>query len=382
MELISNPRTRAWKEIHVENFKWNLDQLKKLMPEGCECMAVVKADGYGHGAVISARALENCGIRAFAVATLEEAIELRQHNIQGDILILGYTQPSNAGFLAEYDLTQTAVDYEHARQLNHAFEKLELTGRVHIKIDTGMSRLGESYANIQKIEKIFHMQNLIVTGLFSHLCAADSQNSQDKEYEDRQADHFFSTIRQIRADGYQIPKVHLLSSYGLLNYASYGGDYVRLGIMLYGVFSNSDKERDRLDLHPVMEWKARVAQVKEIAAGAFVSYGRTYEAAEKMKIAVVTIGYADGLPRSLSGRGRVLIRGQFAPIVGKICMDQMVVDVSKISGVRAGDIVTVMGKQKDKEISASAIAEEAGTITNELLSRVGSRLPEVVCSGV
>ncbi len=382
MELISNPRTRAWKEIHVENFKWNLNQLNKLMPQGCECMAVVKADGYGHGAVISARALENCGIRAFAVATLEEAIELRQHKVQGDILILGYTQPSNAGLLAEYDLTQTAVDYEHARQLNHAFEKLKLTGRIHIKIDTGMSRLGESYANIQKIEKIFQMQNLIVTGCYSHLCAADSQSRQDKEYEDRQADHFFSTVRQIRADGYQIPKVHLLSSYGLLNYASYGGDYVRLGIMLYGVFSNSDKERDRLDLRPVMEWKARVAQVKEIAEGTFVSYGRAYEAAEKMKIAVVTIGYADGLPRSLSGKGKVLIRGQFAPIVGRICMDQMVVDITKIAGVRAGDIVTVMGKQKDKEISASAIAEEAGTITNELLSRVGSRLPEVICNGV
>lgn len=381
MELLSSPRTRAWKEIHVENFKWNLDCLKELMPEGCECMAVVKADGYGHGAVISARALEKCGIKAFAVATLEEAIELRRHDISGLILILGYTQPVNAELLADYDLIQTAVDFEHARQLNHAFEKLGRTGRIHIKIDTGMSRLGESYENIKKIEKIFHMENLSVEGCYSHLCAADSDSMQDREYEDRQADHFFSTVLQIRADGYEVPKVHLLSSYGLLNYASYGGDYVRLGILLYGVFSNSDKERDRLPLRPVMEWKARIAQVKEIPAGASVSYGRTFEAADNMKIAVVTIGYADGLPRSLSGKGKVLIRGQFAPIIGKICMDQMVVDVSGISGVRAGDIVTVMGKQKDKEISASGIAEAAGTITNELLSRVGSRLPEVVCSG-
>lgn len=191
MECVSSPKTRAWKEIHIENFKWNLECLKKLMPKGCECMAVVKADGYGHGAVVSAKALSDCGVRAFAVATLEEAIELRQNDIRGDILILGYTQPVNAGLLTEYDLTQTVVDYEHARQLNHALEKISQSCKVHIKIDTGMSRLGESYAHIKKIEEIFHMGQLEVTGCYSHLCAADSDSEQDKEYEDRQADHFF-----------------------------------------------------------------------------------------------------------------------------------------------------------------------------------------------
>lgn len=382
MEILSSPKSRAWKEIHVENFKWNLECLKKLMPEGCECMAVVKADGYGHGAVTSAKALIQCGVRTFAVATLEEAIELRRNQIEGEILILGYTQPINAPLLAEYDLIQTAVDVEHARQLNHVLEKTAQRCKVHIKIDTGMCRLGESYAHIKKIEEIFHMKQLLVTGCYSHLCAADSDSEQDKEYEDKQADHFFSTILQIRADGYRIPKVHLLSSYGLLNYASYGGDYARLGIMLYGAFSNSDREKERLTLRPVMEWKARVAQVKEIEAGSFVSYGRTFEAAEKMKIAVITIGYADGFPRSLSGKGRVLLKGEFAPIIGKVCMDQMVVDVTHIPGIQAEDVATVLGRQGDKEISAAAIAEAAGTITNELLSRVGSRLPEVICGSV
>lgn len=363
-------------EVHLEHLVWNLHELQNRMPEGCECMAVVKADAYGHGATAVASCLEREGVSTFAVATLEEGIELRNHGIQGTILILGYTDPQCADYLERYRLTQTVVDLAHAKALNEAGAKC--AGRklaVHVKVDTGMHRLGEDYKNTAHLKEMFQMEQLDIQGMYTHLCVADDKRPEEQEFTHRQIKRFFDTVEELKKEGCPIPKLHLLSSYGFLNYSEYSCDYVRLGILLYGTYSNDTKEGYGLELRPVMTVKARIAEIKQIEAGDSVSYGRRFIAATPCLTATITIGYADGIPRDLSeGRGSVLIHGRRALILGRVCMDQMVVDVTNIPEAAQGDVVTVIGRDGDEEIRASEVAGEAGTITNELLSRIGTRL--------
>ena len=359
---------RAWIELNTDNLRNNVDALNQTMPQKCELMAVVKAEAYGHGAFETAVYLEKIGVKAFAVATIDEGIELRSYGIREDILILGYTSPERVRELKRFKLIQTLVSYEHAVELNSKEVKTD----VHIKLDTGMHRLGFDCEDVSKIAEVFNMKNIAVKGIYTHLCAADSLSESDVIFTENQIRSFYNALDKLKAAGIKIPKTHIQSSYGLLNYPSIECDYVRAGVSLYGVLSKPDDEtRLKLDLKPLLSLKSRVVMVRDIKTGDTVGYGRAFAAERDVRIAIISIGYADGLPRNLScGDASVIINGCKARIVGRICMDQTSVDVTDIENVKEGTEVTVIGEG----ISAETVAEESGSITNELLSRLGRRL--------
>lgn len=367
-------QNRAWLEINLDNLEHNVNQIKSIIPEECNIMAIVKANAYGHGLVEISKKLNEIGIQNFAVATLSEGITLRKNNIKGNILILGYTDLKDIEYIIKYDLIQTIVDYEYAKKIQQM--KLENKLKVHIKINTGMNRIGESYQNIDNLIKIYQMQNIEILGTYSHLCVSDSLKNEDIEFTNMQIKNFFECIDKIKGLGYDTGKIHIQASYGILNYSNLNCDFVRPGIIMYGIY-NEDEPKIKLDLRPVLSLKSRITSVKEITKEESVSYGRTFIAETNKKIATVSIGYADGYPRNLSNKNvKVMVNGEYADIIGRICMDQLIIDVSKIKEIHQGDIVTLIGEQE--EISAELIASKADTITNELLSRLGSRLGRII----
>ena len=366
---------RAWIEVNVENLRHNVETLRQAMQPGCELMAVVKARAYGHGAVLTASHLNKMGVRAFAVATIEEGIKLRKGDICGEILILGYTDVGRAFELKEYDLMQTVISFEYAEALNHQ----GIAVKVHIKIDTGMHRLGIASEELSAVRKVFSMENLKVCGMYTHLCCADSRHPEDIAFTRRQIDSFYAMADALRDSGVILPKLHIQSSYGLLNYPGLACDYVRAGIALYGVLSSPDDDTVwKPDLRPVLSLKSRVALIREVAAGESVGYGRSFTATRAVLIAILPIGYGDGFPGNLSGgKGSVLIKQYVVPIVGRICMDQLAVDITDTEGVAVGDIATLAGAGGYEELSVPVVAARSGSISNELLCRMRARLPVV-----
>ncbi len=364
-------RDRAWVEICLPNLSRNVEALQKVLPDGCRIMAVVKANAYGHGAVEVSAYLNRIGVNTFAVATIDEGICLRRQGVNGEILILGYTPAERAPELFRYRLSQTVADTEHAMELDRFGKKLS----VHIKVNTGMNRLGESFRHAEEIVSVFHCKNLIIEGIFTHLCVADSRRESDIDFTNLQIRCFYQLLYRLKSEGISIPRTHVQSSYGVLNYPSLSCDYARIGIALYGVLSTSDSRiKCSLDLKPVLSLKSRVTLVRSIGPGEGVSYGRKFIAQKKTTVAVISVGYADGYPRALSvGKGQVLIHGRRASIIGRICMDQLMADVTGIPDVKRGDVVTLIGRDGMEEITAEEVAENAGTITNELLSRLGDR---------
>lgn len=367
---------RAWIELDRAALHHNVEALRALLPEGCQLMPVVKANAYGHGAALVARELNAMGIRAFCVASVQEGVALRKKGIRGEILVLGYTHPAHFGYLRRYRLTQTVVDAAYAEVLNTCGK----TVRVQIKIDTGMCRLGERFERIDELSRIFICGNLKIEGAFTHLCADDTTAPGDRTFTLNQARKFRQTVEALNRRGCPCLKTHLLASYGLINYPELGGDYARVGIALYGVLSTrADTESCRVDLRPVLSVRARVVLVKDLFQGEAAGYGLQFTAERDMKIAVLAIGYADGIPRALScGVGRVLLHGCKAPIIGCICMDQTLVDVSDIPDIRSGDVAVIVGKSNAEEITACDVAEQANTISNEILSRLGERLERMI----
>lgn len=366
---------RAWIEINSGNLKHNVNHLKAAMHPESEIMAVVKTNAYGHGDFETASLLYKMGIRAFAAATIEEGIKLREYGILGEILILGYVPPYMAGELKKYDLTLTIIDINHARELN----RLGIPVKCHIKIDTGMHRLGIPSEDTLEIEEVFAKKNLKVKGIYSHLCCSDNRNIRYAEFTRQQIDRFYSVIDVLREDGIKIPKLHIQSSYGLLNYPELKCDYVRLGIALYGVLSTTDSDtKSRVMLRPVLSLRSRVILIRRINRGESVGYNREFVAAKETLIAILPIGYGDGFPRNLScQRSVVMIHGEYAPVVGRICMDHMSVDITEIENVRIGDEAVLIGEEQEG-VNAAFVAENSGSISNELLCRMGPRLPVVV----
>ncbi len=360
-------RDRAWIELDLAALRQNVRFLQSCLAPGCRLMPAVKANAYGHGASQIAAALNALGIDAFCVASVREGVALRRAGIHGEILILGYTHPALFPALEKYRLTQTVVDYAYARRLNAYGTPLP----VHIGIDTGMHRLGEPWTHTSAIRQMLCMKNLIPQGIFTHLCACDSKKPEAVSYTRRQATAFFRLLDRLKAQNCPIPKIHLLSSYGVLSYPEYSADYARVGLALYGVLNEDPKG---CALRPVLSLKARVASVRTLRPGEHAGYGMAFTARRKTTLATVTIGYADGLPSAISGRGQVLLHGQYAPIIGRVCMDQTMVDVTDIAGVKAGDTVTVIGTCGKNTISCAEVARQCGTIPNEILSRLGSRL--------
>lgn len=375
-EIATLETDRAWIEINLENLEHNINEIKKIIHSKTKIMAIVKANAYGHGLVLIAKKLSEIGINDFAVATLDEAINLRKNNINGNILILGFTNFENLKYVIKYDLIQTIVDYNYSEKI----KELNLNDKLkcHVKINTGMNRIGEKYDNIDELSKIYENDKLNILGTFSHLCVSDSEKEEDIEFSKMQVKRFDECVRVLKDKGYNTGLLHIQSSYGIINYTELNYDYVRPGIIMYGVNSTKDSyQKNILDLKPVLSVKTRITSIRQIDTNESVSYGRTYIANGKRRVAAISIGYADGIPRNLSNKDVVvLVKGNYAPVIGRICMEQIIIDVTNIHSLEVGDVVTVIGE--DEKVSAEELSYKADTITNEILCRLENRLNRVV----
>lgn len=370
---------RTWAVINIDNLDFNIENIKAKLPEKTKIMAVVKADGYGHGDKIVARELLSKGIDFFAVSNLDEAHSLRDGGIYSDVLILGFTPASKADELAALNISQTVFSYEYAEQLNSYCAEKKIRVKVHLKIDTGMSRLGilqsEKQSAVDEVIAITKLSNLDVQGIFTHLSSADSLDKASVEYTNMQRNCFNSLLSELNAKGVQIPLSHLQNSAGISFFSGAEYEYARAGIVMYGVAPSDEKLP--YELKPVMELKSVVSMVKEIDKDIAVSYGRTFISQKKMKIATVPIGYADGYPRHLSNKGEMLIHGKRARVIGNVCMDQLMLDVSDIEDVKMGDIVTVVGRDGDDYIGFDEVGRLAGSIPYEMMCLIARRVPRV-----
>ena len=367
---------RAWREVDLGAVTHNAAWLQGRMGPECRLRAVGKADAYGHGAGPVALHLERQGVAAFAVACLAEGIALRRQGVGGLILILGYTPPEEAAELARWGLTQCVADEAHGKALSAAGVPLE----VHLALDTGMHRLGIPAEDHGAIARTRTLPNLKFTGTFSHLCVSDSTSPEDQAFTQAQLDRFYGAVARMAAAGLDPGGVHIQASYGILNLPHQPCAWARAGIALYGVYSREEDRPDSDGLRPALFLRARVAALRTVSAGEGAGYGLAFRARGDTKLAVVTVGYADGLPRMLAqAGGEVLIRGVRCPMVGRMCMDQLLVDVTGVPQTAPGDVVTLIGRDGGAEIRAEEVAARCGTITNELLSRLGSRLPIRYC---
>lgn len=371
-----SPTGRAWRETNLDAACHNAQVLQNALPAGCRLMAVVKADAYGHGAVPLSLALQREGVDAFAVACLSEGIALRRRGVRGTILILGYTPPEEAPLLQHFRLQQAVADLSHGEALSA--QRIPL--RVHLALDTGMHRLGIPAADREALLTLFRLPHLQVEGVFSHLCTADSPTPRDAAFARRQLALFEDAVQCIRNAGLNPGAVHLQASTGIWTLPPQPGSaYARAGIALYGVQSSPGCVPCPLPLRPVLSLRARVASVRTISAGERAGYGLAFQAARDTRLAVVTIGYADGLPACLTQQGgEVLLSGRRCPMVGRMCMDQLLVDVTAVPQAVAGDTVTLIGEDGGREIRAEEVAQKCGILTNEFLAGLGHRLP-VVC---
>ena len=366
---------RAWIEIDLNNLEHNARELQKAMPPKCDLMAVVKAEAYGHGAFAVSAHLNKIGVKSFAVATVDEGIALRRYGIRGEILILGYTDIHRINDLRKFDLIQTIISFAYACALN----RQSIPAKVHIKIDTGMHRLGIPFDHLQEVINVFAMKKLRVCGIYTHLCCSDSQLPDDAAFTEKQINRFYRLMDLLKRNNVTVPKIHIQSSYGLLNYPNLKCDYARIGIALYGVLTTPDYNTAlKPDLRPVLSLKTKVVHIQDVSTGESIGYSRAFTAERDSRIAILPIGYGDGFPRNLScGKGYVLIRDQLAPIVGRICMDQLAVDVTDINSIAVGDTATLIGTNNEEKLSAPIIADISDSISNELLCRMGARLPVV-----
>lgn len=371
-----SPRSRAWIELDAAALRHNLAALGSLLPAGASLMPVIKANAYGHGDLEIARLCVGAGADAFAVATAAEGVRLRRGGVRGTILVLGYSGPELAPLLARYRLTQTVVSTEHARALDACGRRLA----VHLKVDTGLHRLGIPWDDTQSLTAPYSCSHLRVTGVFTHLADTERLDEASQARTREQLRRFRAAVDGLRSAGHAPGTVHFQGSYGLLNYPGLPCGCARPGIALYGVLSApGDATTAVLPLRPVLSLRARVSQLHTLAAGEAAGYDGAYTAHRPTVLATLSIGYADGWPRTLSnGAGRVLLHGRTAPIVGLICMDQLLVDVTDMEGVAPGDTATLIGRDGDAVLTAEEAAQAAGTITNELLSRLGPRLERVV----
>jgi alanine racemase len=371
-QLSEITRQRAWVEIDLNALSHNVREIKNLLSPSTKLMAVVKADAYGHGAVRVADTILKSGADALAIATLSEGIELRQAGITCPILILGaINSPAEVESIAFWNLEATIGAMEQALVFEETLAKLQQILPVHLKLDTGMSRLGTNWQNapefVDFVEKLPHLQ---IISVYSHLATADDV---DPTFMKLQQQRFDQAIASLGANSYVH---HLANSAGTLMDSSLHYDLVRVGLSLYGLYP-AGHLRDQLTLKPVLAVKARITQIKAIAEGTGVSYSHKFIAPAPMKIAVVGIGYADGIPRHLSNRLKVLIRGQFVQQIGNITMDQLMIDVTNISDLKVGEIVTLIGEDNGNKISADDWANELGTISWEILCGFKHRLPRV-----
>lgn len=379
---MTNFLKRTWAQVDLDAIIHNFTVISRSLSPGCRPIAIVKADAYGHGAVPVSRALEAAGADFFGVSNLEEALQLRRGGIVHPLLILAYTPPEEAARLSENGIIQTVLTPDYARQLDDAAARAGCTVRVHLKLDTGMSRVGlpcrQSEDVTQAVEEaaaICRLPHLQVEGAFTHFASADEED--DGGYTAGQFARFMRVVEALAAQGFPLPVRHCCNSAALMLHPDMHLDRVRPGIILYGLAPDPSWMQPLFDLRPAMELKTVVSMVKTIPAGTPVSYGRTFTTDRPTTVATVPIGYADGYPRAMSGRARMLVNGQFAPVIGRVCMDQCMLDVTGIPGVEAGSVVTVFGRDGSTVLPVEDIAALGATISYETVCLIGKRVPRV-----
>ena len=367
---------RIYARIDLDALKHNVEGIKKCKSKDAMLMGVVKAGAYGHGADVLAHELEDMGFDWFAVATADEGIELRNSGIQKPILVLGYCDACQYPELIEWNITPTIYTYDMAEALERAAAAVHKKVDIHVKIDTGMGRIGFLVEDetIETIRSIQAMEHLNIQGIFTHFACADTF---DKSHVEQQIEKFHWIIEKLNYVGISPEICHCSNSASIMELATEHMNMVRSGIILYGLYPSDEVSTEVLDLKPVMSLYSHVVHVKEVEPGATVGYGATYVAERKTRIATIPVGYADGYPRSLSNKAYVLIRGKRAPIVGRICMDQFMVDVTDIDDVTTGDVVTLIGRDGDDFLSVEEISELAGSFNYEFICDVSWRVPRV-----
>ncbi|MDX2496125.1 MAG: alanine racemase [Desulfuromusa sp.] len=366
------PSRPTWVEIDLSALSHNLQQAVNLCSAAERVLAVVKADAYGHGAVPVTRALQSFGIHDFAVATLEEALELRGAGVTDNLLVLGGSFPGQEGAFLQHNLMPTLLDMETALRLNKEAVRQQRQLKVHLKVDSGMGRVGFLPQQLQEsLPQLCQLDGLVFEGFMSHLACADELDSAVTTAQQAQ---FLTMLKMVREAGIEPREIHLNNSAGLSGWKCPECTLSRPGIMLYGGLPGSDFSAT-LDLQPVMHLRSCIAQLRRLPAGSGISYGHCYHAHNDLQVAVLPIGYADGYNRLFSNCGQGILRGQNIPVIGRVCMDWIMLDVSHISGVAVGDCVTLLGSAGGLSITGDAWAEQLESISYEVFCRIGSRVP-------
>ena len=375
-KLCNSDYLRVQANINLNAIKTNINNVKSCIGKDTKLMVIVKADAYGHGAVAVSKALENGIVDAYGVAIIEEAVELRKAGITKPILILGYTPKEQFNLVVSYDIMQTVYEFNMAKELAAEAVKQGKTAKIHIKIDTGMSRLGfsDSIESIRIINKIASLKGIYIDGLFSHFAKADEADIDSVELQISRFNQFDNLLRQ---EEIHIPTLHFANSAGVIGFPEARYNMVRCGIVTYGIYPSDEVNHNLVSLIPAMELKSHVVYLKEVEAGTGISYGSTFITNRRTKVATVPVGYADGYSRNMSNVGRVIIRGQYAPIIGRICMDYFMVDVTDIEGISQNDVVTLLGRDGDCSISVETLAEWSHSFPYEMICTVGKRIPRV-----
>ncbi len=368
----------TWAEINLDHLAHNVKEVKKQMKPGQLLMGVIKADAYGHGSVAVMPTLRENGVDRFAVATLNEALELRRHDGQTPIIVLGYTSSDLYPVVVEAGIIQTIYSLEQAAKLHQVAKEQGTRARVHIKIDTGMRRLGirsEKAASV--IEEMLRLDGLEIEGIYTHFAVADEA---DKTFTNKQLDRFNAVIGSLEEKGIHIPIKHVANSAGIIDLNDLGYDMVRAGIMLYGLYPSPEVDHEAVALKEVMSLKTRLGLVKTVPAGEGISYGLLYEPDHDERIGTLPIGYADGYTRLLTGKTEVLVKGRRCPQVGRICMDQCMISLDGVEA-KEGETVTLFGRDGEEWISIDEIAGLLGTINYEIVCMISRRVPRVYTRG-
>ncbi|MGZ4106988.1 MAG: alanine racemase [Tumebacillaceae bacterium] len=363
----------TWAEINLDYIEHNIQENLRTLPPGTQVMAVVKANGYGHGSVMVARKALLSGATYLAVSSVDEAIELRDEGILAPILVLGFTPPSRADILIGYDLTQTVYQYEMLEALNKEASAVGKQAKVHVKVDTGMGRLGFTAVEetVDFLKQAVDMQGIFVEGMYTHFATADEE---DTRYAQEQIMRWNAVRQACEEEGLQIPLLHISNSAAILQFSNCGGNMVRLGISMYGYYP-SDEVSHQVPLKPAMRLVSEIVHLKQVPPGTKISYGATFETKRKSWIATVPVGYADGYSRSLSNKGHVLLHGVRVPVIGRVCMDQLMLDVTDVPEAKLGDQVVLYGHQGEECISLEEVAGHIGTINYEVICALGRRVP-------
>lgn len=366
---------RVWADIDLDAIRGNVAAVKEKVKAGTKIFAVIKADGYGHGAIPIAKVIDDI-TDEYGVAILEEGVALRRAGIKKPVLILGYTAKQQYAEMIKYDIMTTVFHFDMAKEISEEACRQGKTAKIHLALDTGMTRIGFQLKeeSIEEIRRIASLPNLEIAGCFTHFAKADEE---DASFTRIQFQRYMEFVKRLENEGVTIPLCHVANSAAIMEFPEMQLDMVRSGIVTYGLYPSEEVKKEHLALKPAMSIRTHVSHVKEVEKGVGISYGSTYVTSKKTMVATIPVGYADGYPRALSNTGRVLIHGQSAPILGRVCMDQFMVDVTGIDGVHPGDLVTLVGNDQAETISVEELSGQAHSFNYEFVCDVGKRVPRI-----